>query len=133
MGKFFSQNDTLALRHLLEYLKSEKDINDFGQKVSIELKENEIIIETGKDALSYAFYSCPITEVVGILGGSEMTVNNWVKRFLAEASRDCEQSRDAVTMRFCNPIDLETVKRAIRHGRRFQRRAELETSLGKEF
>lgn len=62
LGKFFSQNDTLTLRHLLEYLKNEKDIKDFGQKVSIELKEDEINIETGADSLSYALYSCPTTK-----------------------------------------------------------------------
>lgn len=61
LDKFFTQGDSLTLKHLLQYLKSEKDIKTYGQAVSINQNDGEINIETGTDKYTYVLYKCPIT------------------------------------------------------------------------
>jgi hypothetical protein len=58
---FFSQGDSLTLKHLLEYLKNEKDIKAYGQNVSVYETDGKIHIETGTNKYSYDLYRCPIT------------------------------------------------------------------------
>ncbi len=74
-------------------------------------------------------------EVVSILGGCEMTVNNWLKRYESEGIEGLQTKPGRGRKAILQPIDLESVKEAVKQSR--QRisvaRAELETSLGKEF
>jgi transposase len=74
-------------------------------------------------------------EVVGILGGCEMTVNNWVNRYLAEGIEGLKTKPGRGRKAILQPIDLEQVKEAVKHSRQkiTVARAELEESLGKEF
>jgi transposase len=74
-------------------------------------------------------------EVVGILGGCEMTVNNWANRFVAEGIEGLRTKPGRGRKAILQPIDLEQVKAAVRHSRQkiCVARAELEESLGKEF
>jgi hypothetical protein len=62
LEKFFAQKDALTLRHLLDFLKSEKDINDYGQRVSLKVTDGEITLNTGTNSLTYDLYSCPTTK-----------------------------------------------------------------------
>jgi len=74
-------------------------------------------------------------EVVSILGGCEMTVNNWLKRYESEGIEGLQTKPGRGRKAILQPIDLESVKEAVKQSR--QRisvaRVELETSLGKEF
>ena len=74
-------------------------------------------------------------EVVSILGGCEMTVNNWLVRY-EEAGIEGLRTRPGRGRKaILQAEDLEQVKTAVKQSR--QRisiaRAELEESLGKEF
>ena len=75
------------------------------------------------------------SEVVGILGGCEMTVNNWLKRFESEGIEGLRTKPGRGRKTIFQAVDLEQVKEAVKQSR--QRislaRAELEASLGKEF
>jgi len=74
-------------------------------------------------------------QVVSILGGCEMTVNNWLKRYEREGIEGLQTKPGRGRKAILQPIDLESVKEAVKQSR--QRisvaRVELETSLGKEF
>lgn len=74
-------------------------------------------------------------EVVGVLGGCEMTVNNWVNRYLAEGIEGLKIKAGRGRKAILQPIDLEQVKRAVKNSRQkiSMTRVELEESLGKEF
>lgn len=61
LDSFFATDDALTLRHLLDFLKHEKDIEDYGRPVSIHVSNGEITIETGTKPLTYDLYSCPTT------------------------------------------------------------------------
>jgi transposase len=74
-------------------------------------------------------------EVVGIVGGCEMTVNNWLARY-EEAGIEGLRTRPGRGRKaILQAADLAQVKAAVKQSR--QRisvaRAELEESLGKEF
>jgi hypothetical protein len=58
---FFSAGDALTLKNLLVYLKNEKDINGFGQRVVIEENGDNIRIETPTKQLDYDLYNSPTT------------------------------------------------------------------------
>lgn len=62
LDSFFAQNDSLTLRHLLDFLKDKKDINDYGCLVSLNVTDEKITIVTGSDSLSYELYTCPTTQ-----------------------------------------------------------------------
>jgi transposase len=74
-------------------------------------------------------------EVVGILGGCEMTVNNWLKRYAAEGIEGLETRPGRGRKAILQAADLERVKVAVRQSRQkiSVARAELTESLGKEF
>ncbi len=74
-------------------------------------------------------------EVVGILGGCEMTVNNWVNRYLAQGIAGLQTRPGRGRKAILQTVDLERVKAAVKKSRQkiSVARAELETSLGKEF
>jgi hypothetical protein len=73
--------------------------------------------------------------VVGILGGCEMTVNNWLARYEEEGIEGLRTRPGRGRKTILQAADLEQVKTAVKQSR--QRiavaRAELEASLGKEF
>lgn len=75
------------------------------------------------------------SEVVGILGSCEMTVNNWLNRFESEGIEGLKTKPGRGRKAILQPADLEQVKEAVKDSR--QRislaRIELEESLGKEF
>jgi transposase len=74
-------------------------------------------------------------EVVGILGGCEMTVNNWVKRYESEGIKGLRTRPGGGRKAILQAVDLEQVKTAVKQSRQkiSVARAELEASLGKEF
>ncbi len=74
-------------------------------------------------------------EVVSILGGCEMTVNNWVVRYQREGIEGLQTRPGRGRKAILQAVDLEQVKAAVKQSRQriSQARAELETSLGKEF
>lgn len=74
-------------------------------------------------------------EVVGIVGGCEMTVNNWLARYESEGIEGLRTRPGRGRKAILQAADLEQVKRAVKQSRQriSQARAELEESLGKEF
>ncbi len=74
-------------------------------------------------------------EVVGILGGCEMTVNNWLVRYEEEGIQGLQTRPGRGRKAILRAADLEQVKAAVKQNR--QRisvaRAELAESLGKDF
>lgn len=74
-------------------------------------------------------------EVVAIVGGCEMTVNNWLVRYQSAGIAGLQTRPGRGRKAILQAADLELVKAAVKQSR--QRisvaRAELETSLGKEF
>jgi transposase len=74
-------------------------------------------------------------EVVRILGGCEMTVNNWLVRYQSEGIKGLQTRAGRGGKAILQAADLEQVKAAVKQSR--QRlsvaRAELKESLGKEF
>lgn len=74
-------------------------------------------------------------EVVSILGGCEMTVNNWLKRYQSEGLEGLRTRAGRGRKAILQAADLAQVKAAVKQSR--QRieaaRVELEESLGKEF
>lgn len=61
LDEFFGQGDALTLRHLLDFLKSKKDISEFGGAVSTHIDDTEITLQAPSGSLSYDLYSCPTT------------------------------------------------------------------------
>lgn len=74
-------------------------------------------------------------EVVGILGGCEMTVNNWLNRYLEEGIEGLRTRSGRGRKSILQAEDLEQVKEAVKQSRQkiSVARAELQESLGKEF
>jgi transposase len=74
-------------------------------------------------------------EVAAIVGGCEMTVNNWLARYQSAGIKGLQRRPGRGRKAILQAADLESVKAAVKQSR--QRisvaRAELETSLGKEF
>jgi hypothetical protein len=62
LDEFFSEGDSLTLKHLLRYLKQSGDVEDYGQGVLVEQVEGGVRIET-KDGRTYDYtlYTCPTT------------------------------------------------------------------------
>ncbi len=71
-------------------------------------------------------------EVVGILGGCEMTVNNWLARYQSEGIKGLQTRPGRGRKAILQAADLEAVKRAVKQSRQrvSQARLELEESLG---
>lgn len=61
LDSFFEPDDALTLRHLLDFLKEKKDIEDYGRPVSIHTADGEITIQTASKELKYDLYACPTT------------------------------------------------------------------------
>lgn len=74
-------------------------------------------------------------EVVGILGGCEMTVNNWRQRYQAEGIEGLRTRPGRGRKAILQAADLERVKVAVKQSRQkiSVARIELEASLGKKF
>lgn len=73
--------------------------------------------------------------VVGIVGGCEMTVNNWLKRYEAEGIKGLRTRPGRGRKAILQAADLEQIKVAVKQSRQkiSVARSELEASLGKEF
>jgi len=76
-----------------------------------------------------------LLEVVSVLGGCEMTVNNWLNRYQREGIEGLRTRPGRGRKAILQAVDLEQVKRAVRQSRQkiSIARAELEERLGKEF
>ena len=61
LDEFFSQGDSLTLKHLLNYLKKNGDIQAFGQNVVFEQKNGQIHIDSSLKSNNYDLYVCPTT------------------------------------------------------------------------
>ena len=74
-------------------------------------------------------------EVVGILGGCEMTVNNWLNRYQSEGIEGLRTRPGRGRKAILQAADLEQIKQAVKQSRQkiSVARTELEQSLGKEF
>ena len=74
-------------------------------------------------------------EVVAILGGCEMTVNNWVNRYESEGIKGLQTRAGRGRKAILQVEDLKHVKEAVERSRQkiSVARVELEESLGKEF
>ncbi len=74
-------------------------------------------------------------EVVAILGGCEMTVNNWLNRYQAEGMAGLRTKPGRGRRAILQPTDLEQVTEAVKRSRQkiSVARGELEEILGKEF
>jgi transposase len=119
-----------------------------GKIKVIELsKEQRLELENGyKNGKNHSFRQrCQIIllksekrtslEIKSILGGCEMVVNNWLKRYESEGLKGLQTRAGRGRKTILQAVDLEQVKAAVKENR--QRisvaRAELEESLGKEF
>ena len=74
-------------------------------------------------------------EVVGVLGGCEMTVNNWLKRYESTGIEGLQTRPGRGRKAILQAVDLERVTAAVKQSRQkiSVARIELEKSLGKEF
>ncbi len=74
-------------------------------------------------------------EITKILGGCEMAVNNWLKRYEEEGIKGLEIRRGRGRKAILQERDLERVKEQVKLARQriSQARAELERSLEKSF
>ncbi len=61
LDEFFGQGDALTLRHLLDFLRAKKDINEYGGAVSTQIEGKEIILHAPTGSLTYDLYTCPTT------------------------------------------------------------------------
>ena len=61
---FFRAGDELTLQHLFGYLKSNEDIESYGEPVFVEVADdgNEIRLESQGLTRSYVLYKCPLTD-----------------------------------------------------------------------
>ena len=58
---FFNQGQRLTLKDLLKYLKEKKDIESFGEAVSIKEFEGKIILENASFKEEFKVETCPLT------------------------------------------------------------------------
>jgi len=61
LKEFFSEGDGLTLKHLLTYMKKNKDLKTFGQHVIVNQADGKALIETGSEKFSGAVHTCPTT------------------------------------------------------------------------
>lgn len=62
LDDFFSQGDSLTLKHLLRYLKQKGDVRDYGQTVFVEQVDGGVQIETQQGTkYAYTLYTCLTT------------------------------------------------------------------------
>ena len=61
LEKFFNSGDRLTLGHLLQHMRSEEKISDYGQPVSVEEDDGFVKIESATTSQLYPIYICPIT------------------------------------------------------------------------
>lgn len=74
-------------------------------------------------------------EIVSILGGCEMTVNNWLKRYEESGIEGLRTRTGRGRKSILKAEDLAEIKARVKESRQriAQAQAELETSLGKKF
>jgi transposase len=74
-------------------------------------------------------------EITKILGGCEMAVNNWLKRYAEEGIKGLEIRKGRGRKAILEERDLEIIKEQVKLARQriSQARAELERSLEKRF
>jgi hypothetical protein len=58
---FFSRGDSLTLGDLLRYLKEERDISQFGERVSVSRSDGAARLESGTTSSVQTVYTCPTT------------------------------------------------------------------------
>ncbi|MSQ14379.1 MAG: hypothetical protein EXR50_00735 [Dehalococcoidia bacterium] len=61
LDKFFASGDRLTLKHLLRFLKEEKDITGFGHHIVSSIYEEKVQIDSASGKNSYILYTCPTT------------------------------------------------------------------------
>lgn len=61
LKEFFAKGDKLTLKDLLEYLKSKKEISDFGHHVTIEESGQTVTVTSAHSSFSTSLYTCPAT------------------------------------------------------------------------
>jgi hypothetical protein len=59
--EFFSIGDKLTLKHLLEFLKSKEDIQNFGDPVAVKESGETITVEAAHKTYTQTLYTCPTT------------------------------------------------------------------------
>lgn len=63
IDEFFDNGENLTLKDELEYLKSKKDLNGYGETISIiEQEENSIKVEIQNKNQNFTLYACPTTD-----------------------------------------------------------------------
>ncbi len=74
-------------------------------------------------------------EIIEILGGCEVVINNWVKRFEAEGIKGLETRPGRGRKAILEKTDLAIVRAAVTENRQriVQAKAELESNLAKQF
>jgi transposase len=74
-------------------------------------------------------------EIVAILGGCEMTVNNWLKRYEQSGIEGLQTRAGRGRKSILKTEDLEQIKAAVKKSRQrlSQAQAELEAGLGRKF
>jgi hypothetical protein len=58
---FFSKGDKLTLKHLLEYLKTNGNIKDFAEPVTVKADGNQVVLESPSNKYTFNTYDCPTT------------------------------------------------------------------------
>lgn len=62
LDEFFAAGDKLTLRHLLKYLKEQKDIPDYGQPVTVKVEDDHVTIESASTRRTvHPVFTCPTT------------------------------------------------------------------------
>lgn len=61
LQEFFAQGDRLTLRHLLGFLKTKREIADFGQAVAVEDQGGLVMLSSPSRSFSHTMYTCPAT------------------------------------------------------------------------
>lgn len=61
LEEFFRRGDRLTLRHLLGYMKEQKDIDSFGDAVSVSENDGQVTLQTHSHTSSHALWICERT------------------------------------------------------------------------
>lgn len=61
MDEFFQQGDRLTLRDLLDYFKKRKDIESFGDPISLTMADGQVTIQSHSNSSSHTLYTCEKT------------------------------------------------------------------------
>jgi hypothetical protein len=61
LNTFFATGDKLTLKHLLEHLKQNGDIGDYGEAVAIKECGEQVVVESADRTYAVSLYVCPTT------------------------------------------------------------------------